>query len=255
VLDTLPERAALAKSSSISHLDFLAMVLSDEVTRRDRTSASVRARAAHLDPKMTLERWDASAAVSYDKAVLDELVSLRFVEDAYNALVLGPVGVGKTFIATALGHIACRRRVRAHFERADRLFKRLKACRLDGTYDAEVRKLVATELVIIDDFALQGLDQTETADFYALVVERHRRASTVVTSNRCLPSRRSTACKAPRSSSSSRESPTGARRSRPLARTRAMGHGHERSRYPSTREPARTAGGFVTLRNTGRADL
>ena len=104
VLDTLPERAALAKSSSISHLDFLAMVLSDEVTRRDRTSASVRARAAHLDPKMTLERWDASAAVSYDKAVLDELVSLRFVEDAYNALVLGPVGVGKTFIATALGH-------------------------------------------------------------------------------------------------------------------------------------------------------
>ena len=60
----------------------------------------------------------------------------------------------------------------------------MKACRLDGTYDAEVRKLVATELVIIDDFALQGLDQTETADFYALVVERHRRASTVVTSNR-----------------------------------------------------------------------
>jgi DNA replication protein DnaC len=99
-------------------------------------------------------------------------------------LVLGPVGVGKTFLATALGHIACRRRVRAHCERADRLFKRLKACRLDGTYDAELRKLVATELVIIDDFALQGLDATETADFYALVVERHRRASTVVTSNR-----------------------------------------------------------------------
>jgi DNA replication protein DnaC len=133
---------------------------------------------------MTLERWDPTAAVTFDKAVVDELVTLRFVEDAYNAFVLGPVGVGKTFLATALGHIACRRRVRAHFERADRLFKRLKACRLDGTYDAEVRKLVATELVIIDDFALQGLDATETADFYALVVERHRRASTVLTSNR-----------------------------------------------------------------------
>lgn len=184
VLDTLPERAALAKASSISHLDFLAMVLADEVTRRDRSSASVRARAADLDPKMTLERWDPTAAVTYDTAVLDELVALRFVEDAYNAFVLGPVGVGKTHLATALGHIACRRRVRAHFERADRLFKRLKACRLDGTYDAEVRKLVATDLVIIDDFALQGLDTTETADFYALVVERHRRASTVLTSDR-----------------------------------------------------------------------
>ena len=111
-MDTLPERAALAKANSMSHLDFLATVLSDEVARRDRSSASVRAKAAHLDPKMTLERWDASAAVAYDKAVLDELVSLRFVEDAYNAFVLGPVGVGKTFLATALGHIACRRRVR-----------------------------------------------------------------------------------------------------------------------------------------------
>jgi DNA replication protein DnaC len=184
IMDTLPERAALAKSSSISHLDFLAMVLADEVTRRDRTSASVRARAAHLDPRMTLERWDPSAAVSYDKAVLDELVTLRFVEDAFNAFVLGPVGVGKTFLATALGHIACRRRVKVQFERADHLFKRLKACRLDASYDAELRKLVGTELLLIDDFALQAMDATETADFYALVVERHRRAATVLTSNR-----------------------------------------------------------------------
>jgi DNA replication protein DnaC len=183
-VDTLPERAALAKSSSLSHLDFLEMVLSDEVTRRDRTSATVRSRAAHLDPKMTLERWDSTAAVRFDKAVLGELVTLRFVEDAHNALVLGPVGVGKTFIATALGHIACRRRVRTHFERADKLFKRLKAARLDASYDAELRKLVGTDLVIIDDFALQAMDNTETADFYALVVERHRSAATVLTSNR-----------------------------------------------------------------------
>jgi hypothetical protein len=111
--------------------------------------------------------------------VLDELVSLRFVEDAHNAMVLGPVGVGKTFLATALGHIACRRRVRVYFERADRLFKRLKAARLDASYDAELRELVGTELLIIDDFALQGLDQVETSDFYALVVERHRRSSAV----------------------------------------------------------------------------
>jgi DNA replication protein DnaC len=183
-LDTLPERLALAAQHRLGHADFLEQLLCDEVSRRDRTSAALRARAAHLDPKMTLDRWDPSAQVSYDHAVLDELVSLRFVEAAHNAFVLGPVGVGKTFIATALGHIACRRRIKAHFERADKLFRRLKAARLDASYDAEVRKLIGADLLIIDDFALQALDATETADFYEIVVERHKAGATLLTSNR-----------------------------------------------------------------------
>lgn len=183
-LDTLPERLALAAQHRLGHADFLEQLLCDEVSRRDRTSAALRARVAHLDPKMTLECWDPAAQVSYDHAVLDELVSLRFVEAAHNAFVLGPVGVGKTFIATALGHIACRRRIKAHFERADKLFRRLKAARLDASYDAEVRKLIGADLLIIDDFALQALDATETADFYEIVVERHKAGATLLTSNR-----------------------------------------------------------------------
>ncbi len=93
-------------------------------------------------------------------------------------------GVGKTFFATALGHIACRRRVGVHFERADRLLKRLKAARLDATYDAEMRKLIGVDLLLIDDFALQHLDSVETADIYEICVERHHCAATVLTSNR-----------------------------------------------------------------------
>jgi DNA replication protein DnaC len=184
VLDTLPERLVLASAHGLGHGEFLELVLSDEVSRRDRTSAALRAKAAHLDPMMTLEAWDPSAQVSYDRAVLDELVSMRFIEAAQNVFVLGPVGVGKTFIATALGHIACRHRIKAHFERGERLFRRLKAVRLDASYDAEMRKLIGVDLLIIDDFALQRLDPTETADFYELVVERHKVAATVLTSNR-----------------------------------------------------------------------
>jgi DNA replication protein DnaC len=183
-LDTLPERLALAHQHGLGHAEFLEQVLCDEVARRDRTSAALRARAAHLDPKMTLESWDPTSEVSYDRAVLDELVSLRFVDAAHNVFVLGPVGVGKTFIANALGHIACRRAIKAHFERADRLFRRLRASRLDATHDVEMRKLISTDLLIIDDFALQGMDATETADFYEIVVERHRNAPTLLTSNR-----------------------------------------------------------------------
>jgi hypothetical protein len=94
------------------------------------------------------------------------------------------VGVGKTHLATALGHIAVRRRVPTLMLRADAMFKRLKASRLDNSTEAEMRRLAQTRLLIIDDFALQPLDATATADFYELVVARHQRAATVLTSNR-----------------------------------------------------------------------
>ncbi|MDA8400022.1 MAG: ATP-binding protein [Actinomycetota bacterium] len=182
--DTLPERLVTARECSMPHIDFLEMVLADEVARRDKTSSSVRAKAAHLDPSMVLDAWDDTASVSFDRSVWSELTTLRFVDDKYNALILGPVGVGKTFLATALGHIACRRRYRVHFERADKMFKRLKVARLDKSVDAEMRKLVAVDLLLIDDFALHPLDVTETNDFYELIVERHRKGATVITSNR-----------------------------------------------------------------------
>jgi DNA replication protein DnaC len=183
-LDTLPERLALAKSRSLGHAEFLELVLSDEVTRRDTHSADLRAKTAGLDASMRFEDWDDTAAVSFDRAIFDELVSLRFVEAAYNVLILGPVGVGKTFLATALGHAAVRRRYSVHFERADQLFKRLKVSRLDNSHDAEMRKLLRVDLLILDDFCLQPLDAADTADVYELIVERHRHAATVTTSNR-----------------------------------------------------------------------
>lgn len=184
LVDTLPERLALAKTNKLSHAEFLHVVLADEVVRRDTTSAGRRARTAGLDPAMTLQRWDDTAAVAFDRHVWDELCTLRFVESANNAIIMGPVGVGKTFLASALGHVAVRRRVSVHFERADRLFKRLRIARLDNSVDAELRKLLGVDLLIIDDFALSALDAAGTADFYETVVERHQRASTILTSNR-----------------------------------------------------------------------
>ena len=133
---------------------------------------------------MTLERWDESAAVSFDRTLWAELTSLRFCDAAADVIVMGPMGVGKTHLASALGHIACRRRRSVLVGRTDRLLKRLRAARLDASYDAELRRLLRVDLFILDDFALTALDPTETADIHELVVERHRRASTIVTSNR-----------------------------------------------------------------------
>ena len=183
-LDTLPERLALARQRKLGHAELLELVLADEVARRERHATILRARTARLDPAMTLETWNAEAAVTYDHTLWAELTTLRFVQDAHGVLILGPVGVGKTHLAHALGHIACRRRLRVHADRADRLFKRLKAARLDNSHDAELRRLIAVDLLIIDDFALQAMNPTETADFYEIIVERHQSTATVVTSNR-----------------------------------------------------------------------
>jgi DNA replication protein DnaC len=183
MMHTLPERLTLARQQKMPHADFLHLVLADEQARREAKSASLRARAAGLDPRMRLDTWDETAAVRYDRQLWNELVSLRFLDGANGALILGPV-VGKSHLACALGHIAVRRRRTVHMARADKLFKRLKAARLDNTLDAEMRKLAGIQLLIIDDLALQRLDATETSDFYQLCVERHQKTATVVTSNR-----------------------------------------------------------------------
>jgi DNA replication protein DnaC len=184
MLDTLPDRLVLARQQKMTHADFLQLVLADEVTRRDAKSAGLRARTAGLDAGMRLDTWDESAAIRYDRQLWNELVSLRFLDAQHGALILGPVGVGKTHLACALGHIAIRRRRSVLMTPAARLFKKLKAARLDNTLDAEMRRLTGIELLILDDLALQPLDATETADFYQICVERHRKAATIVTSNR-----------------------------------------------------------------------
>lgn len=184
VLDTLPERLALARQQKLPHQDFLLLLLADEVARRAALSASVRGQRAHLDAEMQLDRWDETAKVAFDRALLNELASLRFLEANAHVAIVGPVGVGKTFLAHALGHAAIRRGYTVLAVRADRMLKTLKHARLDGTYEAELRRLVAVDLLIVDDFGLDAMDAVESRDAFELMTERHRSGSMVLTSNR-----------------------------------------------------------------------
>lgn len=186
MLDTLPERLALARHQKMPYQDFLLIVLGDEATRRDTQAARLRAQKAQLDPAHELDRWDDTAQVSFDRELLNEIVSLRFVESTLNVDIVGPVGVGKTFLAHAIGHIACRRGFSVLAVQADHMLKTLKQARLLDTYEAELRKLITVDLLIIDDFALDVMDAQQSRDVYDIFCERQRAGSMIVTSNRGL---------------------------------------------------------------------
>jgi DNA replication protein DnaC len=184
LIDTLPERLALAQQTKLGYQEMLLLVLHDEIDRRESTATTRRAREAGLEPDMVLERWDDSTKVTFDRKVLSELMNLRFVESRRNVVILGPVGVGKTYLATALGHVACRHRFQVHLTRADDMLRRLKQSRLDNSREALMTELTTIDLLIIDDFALEPMTRDESRDIYQLFVERNARAATIITSNR-----------------------------------------------------------------------
>jgi len=184
IAETLPERLVLADKQEMAFAELLLLVLTDEIARRDSSASDTRARTARLDPAMQLERWDKTAKVSFDKRLLAELTSLRFLEAHRHVVVLGPVGVGKTFIAQALGHLACRHGYQVRFTRADEMLRRLRQSRFDNSRDAEMIALTTVDLLVLDDFALEVMTKEESKDIYQLFLERTGRASMVVTSNR-----------------------------------------------------------------------
>jgi DNA replication protein DnaC len=184
IATTLADRLLLAEKQDTPFQDLLLLLLTDEIARRDGAAAENRARTAALDPSMRLEHYDKTAKVTCDRRLLAELTSLRFLQANKHVVVLGPVGVGKTFIASALGHLACQHGYDVTFTRADTMLRTLRQSRLDNSREAEMTRLTSVDLLILDDFALEPMTKEESRDVYQLFLERTGRASMIVTSNR-----------------------------------------------------------------------
>jgi len=184
ILITLQDRIAYAKAQKLPYAEFLELILQDELSRRQHNSLNKRMKVASVNPDQTLERFDWDAGVTVDRDILKELFSLEFIDRHENVILCGPVGVGKTFLANALAHSACRRGKKVIMERAKKIFKTLRQSRADNSFEKELVRFIGPDLLVIDDLGLQKLTSQEANDFYEIVVERHGRASTIITSNR-----------------------------------------------------------------------
>jgi len=184
VIPTLPDRLTLARAQQLDYAAFLTLILADEVQRRDSQALERRLSAAGFEERVTLDDFDWTTTIQLDRRHLNELFSLHFLQKKEHVLLIGPVGVGKTFLAQALGASATRAGHQVLFRRSDLLLRELGQARADHSFETVFRRYLAPDLLIVDDFGLQRLNQQQSEDLYALVIERHRRASFIVTSNR-----------------------------------------------------------------------
>jgi len=186
LLPTFPDRATSARQGNLSPLEFLELCLQDEIDRRDSHGLATRVAAAGFEEIVSLEQITWETPVAFDRPRVRELFGLAWLREHENVSVCGPVGVGKSFLASALGHSACRAGARVRFVKAARLLQSLHQSRADNSFERELRSWVAPDLVIVDDFGLRKLTAQQSSDFYDVLVERHTRAATIVTSNRAV---------------------------------------------------------------------
>lgn len=186
LLNTLPERLALARRDQMDYAAFLQILLADEVTRRDNRNLEIHLQLAGFEEVCRLEDFDWTASITMERRLLDAVFSLDFLNRHEHVVFVGPVGVGKSFLSQALGYTAVRAGHSVRFIRADAFFRTLAQARADHTLEKTFRSFLNPDLLILDDFGLQKLTPQQSTDLYELIIARHRQSSFALTSNRAV---------------------------------------------------------------------
>lgn len=183
ILDSLEARNRQAIEAKMAYTEFLAMLIGDEVARRDQKKFQLRLRRAAFRATKTFEQFDFDRLPNVNRQLVHDLAAGRYLQERAPVLVVGPVGTGKSHLAQALVHCAVRQGVDVLFTSCAALTQTLNAARAIGAYDRKLATLARVPLLIIDDFGLKPLRPPADEDLHELIAERYERAATVVTSN------------------------------------------------------------------------
>ena len=182
--DSIAARAEEARAKGLDPLEFLLLLIDDELARRDGDAIHRRIRAARFEDVCDLRDFDFSYNPEIPKARIWELASGRFIEEHAAVLVCGPTGTGKTFVAQGLGLEACRQQRSVLFTKTSALLTDLAGGRADGSYQVRLRRYLNPNLLILDDFAMRAYTEPQAEDLYEVVSRRYRRSALVMTMNR-----------------------------------------------------------------------
>ncbi len=183
ILDSLEARNRQAIEGRLAYTEFLAMLVSDEIARRENKKFSLRLRRAQFRTTKTLEQFDFERLPRLNRALIHDLATGRYLHEKAPVLIVGPSGIGKSHLAQALGHCAVRQGVDVVFTTCTQLTHSLNAARATGSYERKLASLARVPLLIIDDFGLKPLRAPADEDLHDLIAERYEQASTIVTSN------------------------------------------------------------------------
>ena len=178
----LSEQLALPNIDDLSFEERLGLLADRELTEREDRRLQTRLRQARLKQSACLEDLDTRTPRGLDKALVAQLATGQWIREGLNLLLLGPTGVGKTWIACALAQQACRQGYTTRYLRAPRLFEDLQLAHADGRFSKLMANYAKTDLIVLDDRGLASLDTTARRDLLELLDDRHGHRSTLVTS-------------------------------------------------------------------------
>jgi DNA replication protein DnaC len=183
ILDSLDARNRQALDAKLAYTEFLALLIQDEVARREQKKFALRLRRAAFRASKTLDQFDFERLPQLNRTVVHELATGRYLSDRVPVLIVGPCGTGKSHLAQALGHCAVRQGTDVVFTTCASLTASLNAARAIGAYDRKLAALARVPLLIVDDFGLKPLRPPADEDLHDLIAERYETAATIVTSN------------------------------------------------------------------------
>ena len=184
VLETLDVRNQQAIEGKWTYVEFLARLLEDEVERRAQKHLALRIRRAAINTTKTLEGFDFNFNPSLNRQQVLDLAASTYIRQKRNVLICGPTGVGKTHLAQALTHEACRRGYAALFINTYKMLQHITGGRADGTLERRFQSYLRPDLLVLDDFGLKPLHPPAPEDLYDIINERYERGSILLTSNR-----------------------------------------------------------------------